>query len=197
MQELVELGVSWIWMGLESPQVELQQAAGSRHAATDARTARARHQAAGIDDRRPGASHAGKHHGGNRARGGARYRFPPVHALHAGAGHAAVSADGGSRDACCATSITPTFTASSSSISSTPRFRATTRNAFWTGRSAAISRRNGPSLYRISRTMLAGWRRYKNYPDARVRDAFRAGDGSLERRLRLGACGPWNASSGK
>ena len=32
--------------------------------------------------------------------------------------------------------------------------------------------RNGPSLYRMCRTMLLGWQRYKNYPDARVRERF-------------------------
>lgn len=32
--------------------------------------------------------------------------------------------------------------------------------------------RNGPSLFRICRTMLEGWRRYKNHPDARVRERF-------------------------
>jgi radical SAM superfamily enzyme YgiQ (UPF0313 family) len=32
--------------------------------------------------------------------------------------------------------------------------------------------RNGPSLYRICRTTLAGWRRYKNDPDPRVRARF-------------------------
>ena len=32
--------------------------------------------------------------------------------------------------------------------------------------------RNGPSLYRICRTMLQGWKRYKDYPDARVRARF-------------------------
>jgi radical SAM superfamily enzyme YgiQ (UPF0313 family) len=32
--------------------------------------------------------------------------------------------------------------------------------------------RNGPSLYRMSRTMLQGWRRYKEYPDPRVRERF-------------------------
>jgi radical SAM superfamily enzyme YgiQ (UPF0313 family) len=32
--------------------------------------------------------------------------------------------------------------------------------------------RNGPSLYRMSRTMLQGWRRYKDYPDERVRERF-------------------------
>jgi radical SAM superfamily enzyme YgiQ (UPF0313 family) len=32
--------------------------------------------------------------------------------------------------------------------------------------------RNGPSVYRICRTMLLGWTRYKNYPDPRVRERF-------------------------
>jgi radical SAM superfamily enzyme YgiQ (UPF0313 family) len=32
--------------------------------------------------------------------------------------------------------------------------------------------RNGPSLYRICRTMLDGWRRYRNHPEARVRERF-------------------------
>jgi len=31
---------------------------------------------------------------------------------------------------------------------------------------------NGPSLYRICQTMLQGWQRYKNYPDPRVRQRF-------------------------
>jgi hypothetical protein len=32
--------------------------------------------------------------------------------------------------------------------------------------------RNGPSLFRVWRTTLAGWKRYKNHPDARVRERF-------------------------
>ncbi|MGA9981429.1 MAG: B12-binding domain-containing radical SAM protein [Candidatus Sulfotelmatobacter sp.] len=32
--------------------------------------------------------------------------------------------------------------------------------------------RNGPSLYRLCQTMLQGWRRYKKYPDPRVRERF-------------------------
>jgi hypothetical protein len=31
---------------------------------------------------------------------------------------------------------------------------------------------NGPSLYRMCRTMLQGWLRYKDYPDVRVRERF-------------------------
>jgi radical SAM superfamily enzyme YgiQ (UPF0313 family) len=32
--------------------------------------------------------------------------------------------------------------------------------------------RNGPSLYRMCQTMLQGWQRYKDYPDLRVRERF-------------------------
>ncbi|MGA7511997.1 MAG: cobalamin-dependent protein [Candidatus Sulfotelmatobacter sp.] len=32
--------------------------------------------------------------------------------------------------------------------------------------------RNGPSLYRLCQTMLQGWQRYKNHPDPRVRKRF-------------------------
>ncbi|MEO8659047.1 MAG: cobalamin-dependent protein [Bryobacteraceae bacterium] len=32
--------------------------------------------------------------------------------------------------------------------------------------------RNGPSIYRICRTTLAGWRKYRDHPDPRVRDRF-------------------------
>jgi len=31
---------------------------------------------------------------------------------------------------------------------------------------------NGPSLYRMCRTILRGWQRYKDYPDPRVRERF-------------------------
>ena len=32
--------------------------------------------------------------------------------------------------------------------------------------------KNGPSIFRICETMLQGWKRYKNYPDRRVRERF-------------------------
>jgi pyruvate-formate lyase-activating enzyme len=55
--------------------------------------------------------------------------------------------------------------------------------------------RNGPSLFRICRTTLEGWKRYKNHPDPRVRerfqwevrqlkDAYNACLWAMDRRLR-------------
>jgi len=40
--------------------------------------------------------------------------------------------------------------------------------------------RNGPSLYRICKTTLEGWKRYKNYPDLRVRERFQREAESLK-----------------
>ena len=48
---------------------------------------------------------------------------------------------------------------------------------------------NGPSLYRISRTLLAGWKRYKDCPDARVRERFAQRNGTAQRHLQLGPVG--------
>jgi hypothetical protein len=73
MQELVELGVSWLWMGLESPQAGYSKLQGADTRQLRARIARAWDSRAGIDHHRAGASHPGQHHGGNRACRFARY----------------------------------------------------------------------------------------------------------------------------
>jgi len=39
--------------------------------------------------------------------------------------------------------------------------------------------RNGPSLYRICRTMLEGWKKYKDSPDARLRERIQREMGKL------------------
>ena len=95
MRELVELGVSWIWMGLESPRSAYTKLKGADTITLTARTAQARHRAAGLDHRRAGTPHAGEHRRRDRARHRARHRFPPVHAVHAGARHAALLRDEG------------------------------------------------------------------------------------------------------
>ena len=40
--------------------------------------------------------------------------------------------------------------------------------------------RNGPSLFRICRTTLEGWKRYKDHPDRRIRERFAREVGSLK-----------------
>ena len=49
--------------------------------------------------------------------------------------------------------------------------------------------RNGPSLYRMCQTMLQGWRRYKDYPDPRVRERFARASEEAQQRLQCGALG--------
>jgi hypothetical protein len=57
--------------------------------------------------------------------------------------------------------------------------------------------RNGPSLYRMCRTMLEGWKRYRDYPDPRVRECF---EREMSKRLGYNAalwamerqCREWN-----
>lgn len=58
MQELVELGVSWLWMG-RVPQSGLQQVVGLRHAGPHARIARAWDSRARLDHHRARAPHSG------------------------------------------------------------------------------------------------------------------------------------------
>ena len=62
---------------------------------------------------------------------------------------------------------------STSSTSSTPRSRARIRSVPRLGFPARF-RANGPSLYRICRTTLHGWRRYKNFPMRACASASRA-----------------------
>ena len=80
--------------------LRVRQAGGRRHAAADAGIAGARHRAAGLHHCRAGAPHPGEHRRGDRARRRARDGPAPVHALHAGAGHAAVSTRWRSRAGC-------------------------------------------------------------------------------------------------
>ena len=85
MEQLVGLGVSWVWMGLEGEGSEYQKLQG-----TDTRALVRELQEHGI--RVLGSTiiglagaHAGEHRRRHRLRRGARHRVPPVHALHAGA----------------------------------------------------------------------------------------------------------------
>ena len=99
IDQLVRLGVSWVWMGIEgcnSQYVKLQgidtfelvrelQSHGIRVLGSTI---------IGLEE-----PHAGEHRRGHRACRPARHRLPPVHALHADPRHAAACrADGQGRD---------------------------------------------------------------------------------------------------
>ena len=93
MEELVQLGVSWIWLGLESPNSSY---AKLRNTDTQALATELRQHGikllgstiVGLEHHTPENIRAG-----NRVRRRSRHRFPSVHAVHAGPGHAAVPAD--------------------------------------------------------------------------------------------------------
>ena len=86
----------------------------------------------------------GEHPRGDRARDLARHRLPPVHAVHAGAGHAAVQRDASPRDACSDVDLADIH-GQDSSISSTPPSRARIPSGTSTRRSCATSNGTGPA----------------------------------------------------
>jgi len=171
MQELVELGVTWIWMGLESPRSSYAKLHGA-----DTRQLTHELQAHGI--RVQGSTIIGlEHHTPNN--------------MADEVGHA-VAHDTDFHQFMLYTPVpgTPLY----NEMSDQGRLLQDMDPADIHGQfkfnfhHAAISRddskkfldwafrldfeRNGPSLYRMCRTMLQGWKRYKNYPDARVRERF-------------------------
>jgi radical SAM superfamily enzyme YgiQ (UPF0313 family) len=171
MQELVELGISWLWMGLESPRSQYAKLHGTdtRQLARDLRDHGIRVQGSTIIGL--------EHHTPGNIREEVEY---------------AVSHDTDFHQFMLYTPVpgTPLFQQMSqqgrmlegvdlADIHGQDRFNF---------RHAAISRdeskqfldraflldfeRNGPSLYRMCRTMLQGWLRYKNCSDARIRERF-------------------------
>ena len=171
MQELVDLGVSWLWMGLESPRAGYAKLQG-----TDTRELTRELREHGI--RVQGSTIIGLEH------------HTPDNIL-AEIEHA-VSHDTDFHQFMLYTPVpgTPLY----QEMSEQGRLLRDVDYADVHGqfkfnfKHAAISRDdskrfldwafwrdfelNGPSLYRISRTLLAGWKRYKDWPDARVRERF-------------------------
>jgi radical SAM superfamily enzyme YgiQ (UPF0313 family) len=171
MRELVELGVSWIWMGLESPRSAYTKLKGA-----DTRALAAELRAHGI--KLLGSTIVGLEH------------HTPEN-IHDEIEHA-VAHDTDFHQFMLYTPVpgTPLY----SEMSGEERMLEGVDLADIHGqhqfnfRHAAISRedskrfldqafrrdfeRNGPSIYRICRTTLEGWRKYKNDPDPRVRARF-------------------------
>jgi radical SAM superfamily enzyme YgiQ (UPF0313 family) len=171
MQELVDLGVSWLWMGLESPRAGYTKLQG-----TDTRELTRELREHGI--RVQGSTIIGLEH------------HTPDNIL-AEIEHA-VSHDTDFHQFMLYTPVpgTPLY----KQMTEEGRMLRDVDYADVHGqfkfnfKHAAISREdskrfldwafwrdfelNGPSLYRISRTLLAGWKRYKDWPDARVRERF-------------------------
>ena len=171
MRELVELGVSWIWMGLESPRSNYSKLRG-----TDSRELTRRLREHGI--RVQGSTIIGlEHHTPDNIREEIEYAVDHGTDFHQFMLYTPVPG-------------TPLY----QEMFEQGRMLEGIEYADIHGqdkfnfRHAAISRddskrfldwafwrdfeRNGPSLYRMCQTMLQGWQRYKNYPDLRVRERF-------------------------
>jgi len=172
VRELVELGVSWIWMGLESPRSRYGKLAGSdtRKMTPELREHGIRVQGStiiGLEHHTPENIHDEIEHAVGHGTDFHQFMlYTPVPGTPL---HAEMSEQGRMLEGI-----------ELADIHGQDRFNF---------RHAAISRdqskrfldwafqrdfeRNGPSLYRMCRTMLQGWRRYKDDPDARVRERFR------------------------
>jgi len=171
MQELVELGVSWLWMGLESPQASYNKLHG-----TDTRQLTRELREHGI--RVQGSTIIGlEHHTPENIMSEIEH---------------AVSHDTDFHQFMLYTPVpgTPLYQQMSEQgrMLSGVEFADVHGQFKFNFKHAAISRDdskrfldlafwrdfevNGPSLYRIARTLMAGWKRYKDWPDSRVRARF-------------------------
>ena len=171
IRELVELGVSWVWMGLESP---LSSYAKLKGADTRKLTAELRHH--GI--KTLGSTIVGlEHHTNENIEGEIEHAISHDTDFHQFMLYTPVPG----------TPLFDEMTGQGRMLEGVDLADIHGQDQF-NFRHAAISREdskrwldwafrrdfelNGPSLYRICKTTLDGWRRYKNDPDARVRARF-------------------------
>jgi hypothetical protein len=178
MQELVDLGVSWIWMGLESPRSSYVKLDG-----TDTRELTHELRKHGI--RVQGSTIIGlEHHTPDNIEGEIEHAVAHNTDFHQFMLYTPVPG-------------TPLYRqiADEGRLDSSMDFADIHGQYKFNFRHAAISaddskrfldwafwrdfERNGPSLYRMCETMLQGWQRYKNWPDRRVRRRFEREIGKL------------------
>ena len=171
MQELVELGVSWLWMGLESPRSSYAKLQGA-----DTRQLTRELREHGI--RVLGSTIVGlEHHTRDNivseieyaiAHGTDFHQFMLYTPVPGTPLYQEMSEQGRLLEGIDLADIHGqfkfNFRHAAISQDDSKRFLDW---AFWRD-----FERNGPSLYRICQTMLQGWKRYKDYPDARVRERF-------------------------
>lgn len=171
MQELVELGVSWLWMGLESPQAGYSKLQGSdtRQLTRELREHGIRVQGStiiGLEHHTPDNIVAEIEHAVAHDTDFHQFMLytpvpgTPLYGQMAEQGRLLDDIDYADVHG----QFKFNFKHAAISRDDSKRFLDW---AFW--RDFEI---NGPSLYRIARTLLAGWRRYKDSPDARVRERF-------------------------
>jgi radical SAM superfamily enzyme YgiQ (UPF0313 family) len=171
VEELVELGVSWIWMGLESPRSNYAKLKD-----TDSHQLTRELREHGI--RVQGSTIIGlEHHTPDNIREEIEYAVGHNTDFHQFMLYTPVPGtplyEEMSEQGRMLEDIDPAdihgqdkFNFRHAAISR-PDSRRFLDWAFWRD-----FERNGPSLYRMCQTMLQGWRRYKDYPDLRVRERF-------------------------
>jgi len=171
MEELVELGVSWLWMGLESPQAGYTKLQGSdtRQLTRELREHGIRVQGStiiGLEHHTPDNIVAEIEHAVSHDTDFHQFMLytpvpgTPLYQQMAQEGRLLKDIDYADVHG----QFKFNFKHAAISREDSKRFLDW---AFW--RDFEL---NGPSLYRISRTLMAGWKRYKDYPDARVRERF-------------------------
>jgi radical SAM superfamily enzyme YgiQ (UPF0313 family) len=178
MQELVELGVSWLWMGLESPRAGYSklQGADTRELTRELREHGIRVQGStiiGLEHHTPGNIMAEIEHAVSHDTDFHQFMLytpvpgTPLYQQMEEEGRLLRDVDYADVHG----QFKFNFQHAAISREDSKRFLDW---AFW--RDFQL---NGPSLYRISRTLLAGWKRYKDSPDARVRERFAREMGKL------------------
>ena len=171
MQELVEIGVSWLWMGLESPQASYNKLQGTdtRQLTRELREHGIRVQGStiiGLEHHTPENIIAEIEHAVSHDTDFHQFMLytpvpgTPLHQQMTEEGRMLRDVDFADVHG----QFKFNFKHAAISRDDSKRFLDW---AFWRDFEA-----NGPSLYRISRTLLAGWKRYKDSPDARVRERF-------------------------
>ena len=171
MQELVELGVSWLWMGLESPQSTYSKLQGSdtRQLTRELREHGIRVQGStiiGLEHHTPDNIAQEVEHAVEHQTDFHQFMLytpvpgTPLYAEMAKQGRLLEGVDPADIHG----QYKFNFRHAAISRDDSKRFLDW---AFWRD-----FERNGPSLYRMCQTMLQGWRRYKDYPDPRVRERF-------------------------
>ena len=170
MQELVDLGVSWLWMGLESPKASYNKLQGTdtRQLARELREHGIRVQGStiiGLEHHTPENIMAEIEHAVSHNTDFHQFMlYTPVPGTPL---YRQIEAEGRLLDVDYADihgQFKFNFQHAAISRDDSKRFLDW---AFW--RDFEL---NGPSLYRIAQTLLTGWKRYKDWPDARVRQRF-------------------------
>ena len=171
MQELVDLGVSWLWMGLESPRAGYSKLQGTdtRELTRELREHGIRVQGStiiGLEHHTPDNIVAEIEHAVSHNTDFHQFMLytpvpgTPLYEQMAEEGRLLRDVDYADVHG----QFKFNFRHGAISREDSKRFLDW---AFW--RDFEL---NGPSLYRISRTLLTGWKRYKDWPDARVRERF-------------------------